>query len=176
MIHKHIQVINQELMDILPKKCGEDIWKYHFSGLGKMVWHENDSIRRIHDQKDEFIVRDDDFDLQTCHLIDRIRKTKADQLVNVPIYTVECSWVGVGTKLASGLMAMSVFEQLEWLGIYASDLDNNTERILSSYWGIDRDKFGQNPEYHAWRISYNYTLPVLDRDDLLILEGLNDLD
>lgn len=175
MIHEHIDTLNEALLSVLPTKCGNQVWTSEMNTLGKLVWSTEDPNRYMHDQDKSFIVREDRIDLQTCHLIDRVRKTKAD-ISNVPIYTIECSWIGVSTKLTAGLLAMSIFEELESLNIYASDFDNNTERILASYWGIDRDKFGHNPEYNAWRISYNYTLPALDRDDLLILEGLTDLD
>jgi len=176
MIHQHITTINEAFSEILPKQCGESVWSTEFFGLGKLVWSEENSTRFMHDQDKSFIVREDRIDLQTCHLIDRVRKAKADDAFNVAVYTVECSWIGVSTKLTAGLLAMSVFQEIEYLGITASDFDNNTERILSSYWGIDRQKFGQSPEYNAWRISYSYTLPNLDRDDLLMLEGLTDLD
>jgi len=176
MIHKHIDHLNDALHEILPTKCGEVVWSYELNRLGKLVWSEQDSNRFMHDQDKSFIVREDRIDLQTCHLVERIRKVKADAAFNVSVYTVECSWIGVSTKLTAGLLAMSVFQDLEYLGISASDFNNNTEQILTAYWGIDRQKFGLNPEYNAWRISYNYTLPTLDRDDLLILEGLTDLD
>lgn len=175
MIHKHITAINEALLNILPATCGGQIWKSELHRLGKLVWSGGDSTRFMHDQNESFIVRDDRITLQACHLIDRVRKTKAD-ISNVPVYTFECSWIGISTSISAGLLAMYVFEELEWMGITASDFDNNTERILSSYWGIDRQKFGHNPEYNAWRISYNYTLPNLDRDELLMLEGLTDLD
>lgn len=175
MIHKHITTINEAFANILPTRCGDQVWRSELYGLGKLVWSEEDSTRYMHDQDKSFVVREDRIDLQACHLIERVRKTKVD-FGNVPVYTIECSWIGVSAKLTAGLLAMSVFQDLEWKGITASDFDNNTERILSSYWGIDRQKFGQDPQYNAWRISYNYTLPNLDRDELLMLEGLTDLD
>jgi hypothetical protein len=176
MIHHHIQHINATFLDLLPKQCGDNVWRHQLNELGKLTWSTEDKARYMHDQDKNFIVRDDSFDLQCCHLVDRIRKQKVEIGINNAVYTVECLWLGIGTKLTAGLVAMSVFEQLEHYNIAASDFDNNTERILSAYWGIDRETFGQNPDYNAWRISYSYTLPTLDRDDLMIMEGLTDLD
>jgi hypothetical protein len=176
MIHKHIETLNDALSSQLPARCGDPVWKSQINGLGKIVFSAQDGTRHLHDQVNEFIVRDDSFHLQTCHLVDRIRKTKVQTGFNVSVYTVECSWLGIGTTLTAGLLAMSVFEQLESFNISATDFDNNTDRILSSYWGINRDGLGQNPEYNAWRIAYNFTLPSLNRDELLVLEGLTNLD
>lgn len=176
MIHEHIEVINANITDALPTQCGDPVWKSQINGLGKLVWSSQDKRSQMHDLGEEWIVRSDEFDLQICHLVDRVRKTKVEFGINVPVYTVECSLIGVGTTKTAGLLAMSVFEELEHLNISASEFDNNTERILSSYWGIDRNEFGQNPKHNAFRISYSYTLPTLDRDDLMILEGLTDLD
>jgi len=175
MIHHHIQTLNSTLTGLLPTRCDEPVWNADIHGLGKMVWSNADSNRMMHDQANNFIVRDDKYDLQTCHTIDRIRKQKVE-IGNISVYTIECSWLGIGTTKTAGLLAMSVFEQIEGFNIQATDFDNNTERVLSAYWGVNRDKWGQNPEYNAWRISYNYTLPSLDRDDLLFLEGLRNLD
>lgn len=174
MISQHVKTINATLLDLMPTRCGEPVWKCQLNELGKLIYSSQDKSMRMHDQNNEWIVRDDRFNLQVCHLVDRIRKTKVEFGINVPVYTVECSLLGVGTTLTAGLLAMSAFEELECLNISASDLDNNTERILSAYWGIDRNAFGQNPEYNAFRISYSYTLPSLDRNDLMILEGLTD--
>ncbi|GGH42943.1 hypothetical protein GCM10007423_39950 [Dyadobacter endophyticus] len=174
MIHHHVSTINASLACHVPRKCGENVWDCQINGLGKLVWSSQDKGVRIHDQSDEWIVRDDKFHLQTCHIVDRVRKTRAD--FNIPVYTVECSLVGVGKTKTGGLLAFSVFESLESSNIYASEFDNNTERVLTSYWGIKREDFGQNPEYNAFRIAYSYTLPTLDRDDLMFLEGLTDLD
>lgn len=176
MINHKIDSINNLLSIIIPKRCGDDVWRVQLNGLGKLVYSSPDKALRMHDQNNEWIVRDDNFDLQVCHLVDRIRKTKVEFGINVPVYTVECSLLGVGTTLTAGLLAMSAFEELEYMNISASDLDNNTERILSAYWGIDRNAFGQNPEYNAFRIAYSYTMPALDRHDLMLLEGLEDLD
>ncbi len=172
MINHKIQTINEKLAESLPTECGDPVWSTKLHGLGKLVWSSQDKGMRVHDQSDEWIVQDDKFHLQTCHLIDRVRKAKVEVGINVPVYTVECSLIGIGTTKTAGLLAMSVFEELECLNIYASEFDNNTERILTSYWGITRGDFGQNPAYNAFRIAYSYTLPSLDRDDLLILEGL----
>lgn len=174
MIHKHIQTINEQISSLLPRKCDRGVWFVQLGELGKLMWSSQDKGPRIHNQDDEWIVRDDQFDLQTVHLIDRVRKSKVEY--GVPVYTIECSLLGVGTTKTGGLLALSAFENLEFLNLYASDFDNNTERILSSYWGIDRETFGQNPDYNAFRISYTYTLPTLDREDLMALEGLTDLD
>jgi hypothetical protein len=176
MINHRIQHINATFLDLLPRQCGELVWRVQLNELGKLVWSTEDKNRYMHDQDRSFIVREDEFDLQTCHLVERVRKQKVESGINVPVYTVECSWLGVGTTLTAGLLAMSVFEDLEHYNISASDLNTNTEQILSAYWGIDRDTFGQNPQYNAFRISYSYTLPTLDREDLMILEGLTDLD
>lgn len=176
MIHYLIATINDTLSGVLPRQCDQTVWKCQLNGLGKLVWSTSDSVRYMHDQGRSFIVREDQYDLQMCHLVDRIRKQKVEFGINVPVYTVECSWLGVGFPKTAGLLAMSVFEELESYNISATDFDNNTERILSSYWGINQEKFGHNPEYNAFRISYSYTLPSLDREDLMILEGLTDLD
>lgn len=176
MISHRIETINDLLFRALPTQCGNMVWTTQLAGLGKLIWSDQDKGQRMHDQGTAWIVRADKYDLQICHLVDRVRKTKVEVGINVPIYTVECSLLGVGTTKTAGLLVMSVFEELECLNISASDFDNNTERILSSYWGIDRNVFGQNPAYNAFRISYSYTLPTLDRDDLMILEGLTDLD
>lgn len=176
MMSQVVELINDGYSKIMPKKCGDDLWKVQLNGLGKLVWSSADSIRYMHDQGRSFIVREDQYDLQMCHLVDRIRKQKVEFGINVPVYTVECSWLGVGFPKTAGLLAMSVFEELESNNISASDFDNNTERILTSYWGINQQKFGHNPEYNAFRISYSYTLPTLDREDLMLLEGLIDLD
>jgi hypothetical protein len=174
MIHNYIKLVNDSLAEALPKRCGVNIWNAQLNGLGKIVWSENDSQRFLHDQNQVFIVRDDRFDLQTCHVVDRVRKSNIES--NTPIYTVECSWVGIGTTLTAGLLAVSIFDELGQYNIYVSEIDNNTERNLSSYWGIDKTLFGQNPDYNAWKISYHYTLSRLDQNDLMTLEGLNDLD
>ncbi|MCF2487457.1 hypothetical protein [Dyadobacter sp. CY347] len=176
MINNYFHTINQAFTDILPMRCGESVWRHQLNGLGKLVWSTADSVRYMHDQDRSFIVREDQYDLQMCHLVDRIRKQKIEFGINVPVYTVECSWLGVGFPKTAGMLAMSVFEQLESNNISATDFDNNTERILSSYWGVNQEKFGHNPEYNAFRISYSYTLPTLNREDLMILEGLTDLD
>jgi hypothetical protein len=176
MVHQNINVINNLLASILPKRCGKDVWRVQLNDLGKLVWSDADKNRFMHDQANSFIVREDEFDLQTCHLVERIRKQKVESGINNAVYTVECSWLGIGATLTAGLLAMSIFEQLESYNISASDFNNNTEQILSAYWGINRDTFGQNPQWNAWRISYSYTLPTLNREDLMILEGLTDLD
>lgn len=172
MISHRIQAINDTIAGLFPAQCGGPVWNTQLLGLGKLVWSSQDKALRIHNQDDEWIVRDDQFHLQTVHLVERVRKTKVETGINVPVYTIECSLVGVGKTKTGGLLVMSAFEDLEHLNISASDLDNNTERILTSFWGIDREVFGQNPEYNAFRISYSYTLPTLDREDLMLLEGI----
>lgn len=181
MIHQHIQTLNALLLAVLPHDCGVPLWKTQMNGLVKLVIDTADKTkaRKMHDQADSWIVRDDGFDLQTAHIIDRVR-VERDSFETFPtFYIVECSWIGVSTKSIAGLLALSVFEREACKGIDSiehTSLDNNTESVLLNYWGIDRDSWGQNPAYQAWRIQYRYSLSQINPEDLYLLEGITDFD
>lgn len=173
MIHEKLQVINNEILGMMPTDCGEPVWKVELNGLVKMVWSVNDVARLMHDQNSNFVVVDDGFDLQAAHVIESVRKKEANSGVNSQVYEFECSLVGVGSTLTGGLLAFKAFEGLEWLNVTATNFDANTERILTTYWGIDKEIFGQNPQLNAWKIAYRFSMPELNRADLLLLEGIN---
>ncbi len=180
MIHQHIETLNSLYASVLPHDCGEPLWKSDLKGLAKQVIDTTDDKkrRRMHDQTDSFIVRDDAYDVQAAHLIDRIRVERDEFGDFNTFYSIECSWVGVSTKSIAGLLALSVFETEPCISdnIYHTSLDNNTESVLLNYWGIDRDTWGQNPIYQAWRIQYKYTVSVLQPEELYLLEGIESFD
>lgn len=170
MISTKINEINEAIKAAMPENCDGDVWKTQINGLVKMVWSENDKTRFQHDQVNDFIVRDDRLDLQTSHIVDRIRKISADTAFDVNTYIVECIVLGVTNKQTAGLITFSAFNGLEYANINATSFDNNTERILAAYWGVDRAKFGHDPQLNAFTISYNYTISKLDKDELYLLE------
>lgn len=178
MIHHHIDTINELYASLLPKNCEVELWTSDLKGLCKLIYDGQDKSRKLHDQDTNFVVRDDAYNVQTVHVIDRIRKRSNSENAFDTSLEFECSWIGVSDKQTAGLLAGNVFKQLEGEvgNIQMTDLDNNTERVLMTYWGIDREKWGQNPAYNAWRIQYTYSLADIDVEELYELEGIQSYD
>ena len=176
MISNTIQTINDSILSEFPTSCGVPVWKTNVNGLVKMVWSTGDKQRLMHDQDANFVVLDDSYDVQFAHVIDTIRKMDANSGINSQRYQIEGVLVGVGTTATAGIFALKAFESLEYSNVSVYALDANTERILSQYWGVDKDTYGQNPQLNAWRITYSYSITELNRNDLLFLEGLTNID
>lgn len=141
-----------------------NLWKVETKGLVKFVKDMDNFDRMTSESQGDFIVRDDNLDLQICHIESDWkphRKTsfEASGQTSFDVSIVLCA---ITTKATAKNLILKAFENVGTILI--DTINTNSKEVIEKYWIGKLKNWGQNPYYTAFAIKYKIKVPYIEVD------------
>lgn len=139
----------------------ENLWKVEVKGVCDFVRDMNNQDRVM---DNDFITRDDYFDLQVMHLEDEWKPNRniAFKETSQTSYDVTMIMTCITTKSSAKMLIVKAFENVGEIKIDSINTDRT--QVLEKYWIGRMKNCGQNPDYTAFAIKYKIKVPYIEID------------
>lgn len=166
-IEEAVQGINDIVSKSLPRHFvnGQNslMWNCQILGACEQVYSTEDKVVRIHDTQGNFVVEDDRFDLQICHLIEKASIENYAQLQNVslPTYRFDAVIIGCSKYANVGRYLADYVSKIDYVDL--KSYSDDAMKLFPMYWRTNMKKVGQNPDKYVFAIYYNFRATNNDR-------------
>ncbi|MFC0183374.1 hypothetical protein SAMN04515674_105326 [Pseudarcicella hirudinis] len=151
--------INQSIINRLPViGCDPTTWNVQANGLLKFVWNSADKQNMLRLDSGDWLVRDDNFDLQFCHLIESgIANNETDFQAEKRVHLEKsCILVGVCKTKLFEEQVIRVFQNIE--NTQVESFSTSTQELLRKYWIVDSRTSSLG--FNDWAFAIKYKMIV----------------